>query len=46
LADFVPRIEAEGLPTVAGTAVYLTAKSDQVPLALLHSLKHFHDGRR
>jgi KUP system potassium uptake protein len=46
LADFVPRIEAEGLPTVAGTAVYLTAQPDQVPLALLHSLKHFHDGHR
>ena len=41
LSDFVLRIEAEGLPTVPGTAVYLAAHTDQVPHALLHSLKHF-----
>ncbi len=41
LVEFVPLIEAEGLPTVPGTAVYLAAHPDQVPRALLHSLKHF-----
>ena len=42
LADFVPRIEAKGLPIVPGTAVYLTAAPDQAPRALVHSLEHFH----
>ncbi len=41
LADFVARVEAEGLPTLPGTAVYLSAHPGQVPRALLHSLKHF-----
>ncbi len=41
LVDFVPQIEMDGLPTVVGTAVYLTAHPNQVPSALLHSLKHF-----
>uniref|UniRef100_UPI0025CDD9F0 potassium transporter Kup n=1 Tax=uncultured Thiodictyon sp. TaxID=1846217 RepID=UPI0025CDD9F0 len=41
LTLFVPLIEGEGIPTVAGTAVYLSGRPGQVPHALLHVLKHF-----
>ncbi|PQJ96520.1 potassium transporter Kup [Chromatium okenii] len=41
LAEFMAQIEAANIPTVSGTAVYLSARSRQVPHALLHSLKHF-----
>ena len=41
LEVFVPLIEAEGIPTVSGTAVFLTARLGQTPHALLHSLKHY-----
>ena len=41
LAEFVPLIEGERIPTVAGTAIFLTARPSQVPNSLLHSLKHY-----
>jgi KUP system potassium uptake protein len=41
LADFVTQIEADDIPTVSGTAVYLSARPGEVPHSLLHSLKHF-----
>ncbi len=41
LAEFVPLIEGDRIPTVAGTAVFLTARPAQVPHSLLHSLKHY-----
>ena len=41
LSMLVPQMEAEALPTVSGTAVYLSARPGQVPHSLLHSLKHF-----
>jgi KUP system potassium uptake protein len=41
LVDFVPRIEAEAIPIVPGTAVYLVARPDQMPRALLHNSKDF-----
>jgi KUP system potassium uptake protein len=41
LTLFVPLIEGEGIPTVTGTAVYLSGRPGQVPHSLLHVLKHF-----
>ena len=41
LEVFVPLIEGEGIPTVSGTAVFLTARLNQTPHSLLHSLKHY-----
>ncbi|WP_295450630.1 potassium transporter Kup [uncultured Thiodictyon sp.] len=41
LADFVPLIEADNIPTVSGTAVFLSARPGLVPHSLLHSLKHY-----
>jgi KUP system potassium uptake protein len=41
LAEFVSHIESDSIPTVSGTAVYLSARPGQVPHSLLHSLKHF-----
>ncbi|WP_295442263.1 KUP/HAK/KT family potassium transporter [uncultured Thiodictyon sp.] len=41
LATFAPLIEAEAIPTVSGTAVYLSARPGQVPHSMLHCLKHF-----
>ncbi len=38
LADFIPKFHDK--PRVAGTAVYLTSRTDVVPVALLHNLKH------
>ncbi|MBG0811923.1 potassium transporter Kup [Methylosinus sp. H3A] len=38
LADFVARFH--GKPRVDGVAVYLTSRTDVVPVALLHNLKH------
>ena len=38
---FVPLIEQDNIPTVPGTAVFLSARPGQVPHSLLHSLKHF-----
>ena len=40
LKEFVAGIEHEDLPTVHGTAVFMTTRPDQVPHALLHNLKH------
>lgn len=41
LIDFIADIETSDLPTVAGTAVFMTPYPDQVPHTLLHSLKHY-----
>ena len=41
LEIFVPMIESEAIPTVEGTAVFLSARPGQVPHSLLHSLKHY-----
>ncbi len=41
LADFVSKIERKTLPILPGTAVYLTATPDLVPVSLLHNLNHF-----
>jgi KUP system potassium uptake protein len=38
LIDFITKFH--GKPRVAGTAVYLTSRTDVVPVALLHNLKH------
>lgn len=38
LADFVAKFH--GKPRVDGVAVYLTSRTDVVPVALLHNLKH------
>ena len=40
LDDFITAIERETLPTVQGTAVFMTTRQDRVPNALLHNLKH------
>jgi len=40
--ELLPFLEALGsVERVEGTAVYLTGRKDNVPLTLLHSLKHF-----
>ena len=41
LREFVAGIESDTLPSIAGTAVYMTPHAEQVPHTLLHSLKHF-----
>lgn len=41
LKVFVASMAATELPTVPGTAIYLTPRPDKVPHSLLHSLKHF-----
>jgi KUP system potassium uptake protein len=41
LAAFVESLGQSDIPVIPGTAVYLTPHPDQVPHALLHSLKHF-----
>jgi len=41
LRDFIADIETSDLPTVSGTAVFMTPYANQVPHTLLHSLKHF-----
>ena len=41
LAGLLRRLTAKPLPTVPGTAVFLTSDPDYAPTALLHSLKHF-----
>lgn len=41
LKDFLDQMGQSGLPVIPGTAVFLTPHPDQVPHALLHSLKHF-----
>ena len=38
LADFIRQTEAK--PRVPGTAIYLTSRTDMVPVPLLHNLKH------
>jgi KUP system potassium uptake protein len=38
LADFIAQIHDK--PRVSGTAVYLTSRTDVVPVPLLHNLKH------
>ncbi len=38
LADFIAKFH--GKPRVQGTAVYMTSRTDVVPVALLHNLKH------
>ena len=38
LAEFIAKFHDK--PRVAGTAVYLTGRTDVVPVALLHNLKH------
>ena len=38
LADFIEKFHDKA--RVAGTAVYLTSRTDVVPVALLHNLKH------
>jgi len=39
--EFLERLRSGSGTTVPGTAVYLTATPEMVPVALLHSLKHF-----
>jgi KUP system potassium uptake protein len=41
LDAFVQSMSGANIPTVPGTAVFLTPHPDQVPHALLHSLKHY-----
>lgn len=41
LADLAAGLRGSDLPTVPGTAVFLTPHPDQAPHALLHSLKHY-----
>jgi len=41
LAEFVTSMATSNLPTVPGTAVYLTPRPEKVPHSLLHSLKHY-----
>ena len=38
LKDFIAKFR--GRPRVSGTAVYMTGRTDVVPVALLHNLKH------
>jgi KUP system potassium uptake protein len=40
LQSFISRLTARKVPRVAGTAVFMTASTDNVPGALLHNLKH------
>jgi len=41
LEKLLRNLEEKPLPTVTGTAVFLTSEPDYAPAALLHSLKHF-----
>lgn len=41
LAKLIHLLEARPLPSVPGTAIFLTSDPDYAPAALLHSLKHF-----
>lgn len=41
LADLLDLLEAKPPTSVPGTAVYLTADTDNAPVSLLHALKHF-----
>ena len=41
LAEFVASMASSDLPTVPGTAIYLTPRPEKVPHSLLHSLKHY-----
>jgi KUP system potassium uptake protein len=41
LKDFVESMGKADIPTISGTAVFLTPSPRQVPHALLHSLKHY-----
>ncbi|MCA1979451.1 MAG: potassium transporter Kup [Thiobacillus sp.] len=41
LDAFVQSMSAGSVPTVPGTAVFLTPNPEQVPHSLLHSLKHY-----
>jgi KUP system potassium uptake protein len=41
LDAFVQSMSGANIPTVPGTAVFLTPHPDQVPHSLLHSLKHY-----
>jgi KUP system potassium uptake protein len=41
LTEFVAGIATSDLPTVPGTAIYLTPRPEKVPHSLLHSLKHY-----
>ena len=41
LGTFVESMSGAELPTVPGTAVFLTPHPEQVPHSLLHSLKHY-----
>ncbi|NWG86641.1 MAG: potassium transporter Kup [Hydrogenophilaceae bacterium] len=41
LSGFVESMAGSSLPSIAGTAVFLTPNPGQVPHALLHSLKHY-----
>jgi KUP system potassium uptake protein len=41
LRDFVESMGRAEIPTISGTAVFLTPNPKQVPHALLHSLKHY-----
>jgi len=40
LRAFISRLTTNKVPRVAGTAVFMTASTDNVPGALLHNLKH------
>ncbi|MBW8371699.1 MAG: potassium transporter Kup [Thiobacillus sp.] len=41
LDAFVQSMSGAAVPTISGTAVFLTPHPDQVPHSLLHSLKHY-----
>ena len=41
LDAFVQSMSGADIPTISGTAVFLTPHPDQVPHSLLHSLKHY-----
>jgi KUP system potassium uptake protein len=42
LSTFLQGLRPDRPARIPGTAVYLTARTDMVPGALLHTLKHFH----
>lgn len=41
LKDLIAMLPRKPLPSISGTAVYLTAHPEYAPVALMHSLKHF-----
>jgi KUP system potassium uptake protein len=40
LTEFIGHVESPDVPTVPGTAIFMTPYADHVPHALLHNLKH------